>query len=305
MPRHVNKGCAMARRALLLVNRHARSGERFHAVAVERLTTFGFHLIEPAPGEWGNDAIRAHVAEVDLVVIGGGDGSLNAAADALAECGKPLGILPLGTANDLARTLNLPTDLDAACKVIAEGHTRRIDLGRVNGQPFFNVASIGLSVEITRRLTKQSKGWLGVFAYLVAASRAVVTKRPFRAEIVCDGESHQGRTVQVTVGNGRHYGGGLTVAEDAAPDDARLDVYSLEVRHWLGLIPLLPALRRGDLKGRNRVRVLHGHTVEVHTHTPRSVTADGEVVTRTPATFTVQPGAVTVFVPREPPGEAK
>lgn len=295
----------MGQRALLLINSKARKGAAARAAVAEQLAKLDFELVGCDPDTGCGAAIRTHAVDADLIIIGGGDGTLNAAADALAECGKPVGILPLGTANDLARTLNLPTDLDAACQVIAEGHTRRIDLGRVNGKPFFNVASIGLSVEITRRLTKQSKGWLGVFAYLVAASRAVVTKRPFRAEVVCDGESHHGRTVQVTVGNGRHYGGGLTVAEDAAPDDGQLDVYSLEVGHWLGLIPLLPALRRGSLKDRDNVRVLRGRTVEVRTRRPRSVTADGEVVTRTPATFTVQPGAVTVFVPREVPGEGK
>lgn len=291
----------MGRRALLLVNCKARRGEECRAEVVERLTKHGFELVmldaDAPPGE----AIRLHAAGVDLIVIGGGDGSLNAAADALAEAGKPVGILPLGTANDLARTLALPTDLDAACRVIADGRTRRIDLGRVNGKPFFNAASIGLSVTVTRKLSKQAKGRFGVFAYAAAAARAVGAGRPFHAEIVCDGEFHRARTVQVTVGSGRHYGGGLTVAEDAAPDDARLDVYSLEVTHWLGLLPLLPALWSGRWKGRRNVRMLHGRAVEVRTRRPRSVNADGEVVTQTPATFTVQPGAVTVLVPREGP----
>jgi YegS/Rv2252/BmrU family lipid kinase len=292
----------MGRRALLLVNCKARRGEECRAEVVERLTKHGFELVtfdaDAPPGE----AIRLHAANVDLIVIGGGDGTLNAAADALAEAGKPVGILPLGTANDLARTLAIPTDLDAACRIIAEGHTHRIDLGRVNGKPFFNAASIGLSVAVTRKLSKESKGRLGAFAYVAAAVRAVGAGRPFRVQITCDGEVHRARTVQVTVGSGRYYGGGLTVAEDAAPDDARLDVYSLEVGHWLRLLPLLPALWSGRWHGRRNVRMLHGREIEVRTHRPRSVNADGEVVTQTPATFTVQPGAVTVFVPREVPG---
>lgn len=288
----------MGRRALLVVNHKSRRGEESRAIAVEQLTGLGFELVEGDSDTPSGDLIRSHADRVDIVIIGGGDGSLNYAADALAETGKPLGILPLGTANDLARTLNLPTDLAEACKVIADGHTRRIDLGRVNGRPFFNVASIGLSVAITRRLSKGAKGLLGVIAYAVAAVRALGSGRPFRSEIRCDGEVHSARTVQVTVGNGRHYGGGLTVAEDATPDDGRLDVYSLEVGHWIGLLPLLPALWRGNLAGRKQVRVLRGREVEVTTRRPRSVTADGEVVTRTPAVFSVQPGAVTVLVPR-------
>jgi YegS/Rv2252/BmrU family lipid kinase len=266
---------------------------------VERLTERGFDLVTLDPDVPPGEAVRLHAAAVDLIVIGGGDGTLNASADALAEAGKPVGILPLGTANDLARTLAIPTDLDAACRVIAEGQTRRIDLGRVNGKPFFNAASIGLSVAVTRKLSKESKGRLGAFAYVAAAVRAVGAGRPFRVQIICDGEVHRARTVQVTVGSGRYYGGGLTVAEDAAPDDARLDVYSLEVGHWLGLLPLLPALWSGRWEGRRNVRMLHGREIEVRTRRPRPVNADGEVVTQTPAAFTVQPGAVTVFAPRE------
>lgn len=293
----------MGRRALLMVNRKSRSGGDAHPAVVKQLTELDFELVEGDPATPPGDLIRSHADRVDLIIIGGGDGSLNCAADALAESNKPLGILPLGTANDLARTLNIPTDLAAACRVIADGHTRRIDLGRVNNKPFFNAASIGLSVAITRRLSKGAKGLLGVLAYAVTAVRALGSGRPFRTEIRCDGETHRARTVQITVGNGRHYGGGLTVAEDAAPDDGRLDVYSLEVGHWFGLLPLLPALWRGNFKGREQVRVLRGRVVEVVTRRPRSVTADGEVVTRTPAVFTVQPGAVTVFVPNNPPDD--
>jgi diacylglycerol kinase family enzyme len=89
-------------------------------------------------------ADAAHGREVDLIAVGGGDGTLNAAADCVMQMNRPLGILPMGTANDLARTLGIPADLDAAVQIIAAGRTRRIDLDLVNGHPFFNVASIGL-----------------------------------------------------------------------------------------------------------------------------------------------------------------
>ncbi|MHC5722287.1 MAG: diacylglycerol kinase family protein, partial [Nostoc sp.] len=91
----------------------------------------------------------------ELVIIGGGDGTLNAAVDALVDTQLPLGILPLGTANDLARTLEIPNSLSEACKIIAYRNLHRIDLGWVNGKHFFNVASLGLSVKITERLTKE------------------------------------------------------------------------------------------------------------------------------------------------------
>jgi YegS/Rv2252/BmrU family lipid kinase len=288
----------MGRRALLLINRRSRSGNANRAEAQRLLTERGFEITEPTANAKPGDAIRSHAGKVELVIVGGGDGSLNAAADALAETQLPLGILPLGTANDLARTLAIPTDLEAACQVIADGHTHRIDLGRVNGHPFFNAASIGLGVAVTKRLSGRAKGCLGAPAYLFAAARAVIATRPFKVELRCDGTVHKGRTLQITVGSGKHYGGGMTLAPDATPDDARLDVHSLEVSHWLGLIPLLPALRYGGLEGSQNVKVLRGRTVEVLTRRPRKITADGEIVARTPAKFTVQPRAVTVFVPR-------
>src|SRR5215218_8894762 len=104
---------------------------------------------------------------------------------------------------------------------------------------------MGLSVQISERLSAETKRRWGALAYALVALRAVAQARPFRAEICWAGGSRQSRTVQIVVGNGRYYGSALPVAEDAAIDDARLDMYSLEVRHWLGLLVLLPALRRG------------------------------------------------------------
>src|SRR5262249_10066892 len=99
-------------RALLLVNRKARLGRSLPAAALDRLTRAGFELIEECVDrrELMSQAVRAYRGRADAVVIGGGDGTLSAAADGLVEAQLPLGIIPLGTANDLARTLGLPTD---------------------------------------------------------------------------------------------------------------------------------------------------------------------------------------------------
>ena len=157
----------MARkRALLIVNDKSRSGAENLAAAIDRLEAHG---IEPVHHECGSrealsPLIVKHGPEVDLVAVGGGDGTLNAAALGVIEAGLPLGVLPMGTANDLARTLGIAPDLDAAAKVIAIGHTRAIDLGLVNGQPFFNVASVGLSAELAQRLTSDIKRRFGRLA---------------------------------------------------------------------------------------------------------------------------------------------
>ncbi|XQQ05805.1 MAG: diacylglycerol kinase family protein [Leptolyngbya sp. IPPAS B-1204] len=113
----------MNQRALFLVNRRARKGQAKLAEAIGLLKQAGFELIEELiePGRSLTEVMQQHRQQVDLVIVGGGDGTLNAAIAGLVDTQLPLGILPLGTANDLARTLNIPTDLAAACQIIANG----------------------------------------------------------------------------------------------------------------------------------------------------------------------------------------
>lgn len=288
----------MSQRALLLLNRHARQGQQLPE-ATERLQTLGFELIEESTEnpQQTSDVIRRYQHQVDLVIVGGGDGTLNAAVDGLVDTRLPLGILPLGTANDLARTLEIPLSLPAACEVIMKGQVRRIDLGWVNGKHFFNVASMGLSVQITEQLTKEVKRRWGVLAYAVTALKAISQSRPFRAEIRINGKSIRVKTIQIAVGNGRYYGGGMAVVHDATIDDQRLDLYSLEVQHWWQIIALLPAMRGGRHINSVNVRALRGQEIEVYTSRSRRINTDGEITTRTPAHFRVIPKALAVLVP--------
>ena len=289
----------MSPRALLLVNRHSRQGEKRLPEAIHCLKQLGFHLIEEStehPQQLA-ELIQRYQNKVDLVIVGGGDGTLNAAVDGLVNTHLPLGILPLGTANDLARTLKIPNSIPEACKIIALGEVRHIDLGWVNGKHFFNVASLGLSVKITQRLTKEVKRRWGLFAYATTAIQVIWESRPFSAEIRLKNQSIPVKTVQIAVGNGRYYGGGMAVVQDATIDDQRLDLYSLEIKHWWAIIPILPAMRGGRHIHSQNVRALHGQEFEIYTHKPRPINTDGEITTYTPALFRVIPQAVTVFVP--------
>jgi YegS/Rv2252/BmrU family lipid kinase len=236
-------------------------------------------------------------SQIDRVVVAGGDGTLNAAVQGLVGTGLPLAVLPLGTANNLARTLGLPTALEAACAVAAHGAPRAIDLGWINGRYFFTTASMGLSVEISERLSARTKQRWGALAYAVVAVRAVAQARPFKAEIRWVAGTRQSRTVQIVVGNGRYYGSALPVAEDATIDDARLDLYSLEVRHWLGLLALIPALRRGRHGEKRSVEALRSTEFEIRTNVPLKLNVDGEIWGQTPARCRVVPRALEVFAP--------
>ncbi len=288
-----------ARRALLIANRHSRTGDRDLSAALEVLTSGGVTILERLCDRSDEvaEVIRSDGAGVDLVILAGGDGTMNAAAEALVERQLPLGILPTGTGNDLARTLRVPTDLPKAAATIVEAHQRRIDLGRANQQYFFNAASIGLAAEVTRHHTAERKRRLWLLAYVLSVRDAWRTTRSFRARLRCDGRTLRVRALQVTVGNGRHYGGGMTVRADAAIDDGWLDVYALKPRRFWRLLLLFPALRFGWLHRSEAALVLRGRTVEVGTRRALPVNTDGELTTSTPARFTVVPRALSVFVP--------
>jgi len=290
----------MEKPILLLINLHSKQGLLRFGQAVASFNDLGIQYIIGQVRESEDFArcIRRYQSRVSAVVIGGGDGTLNVAVDALVETGLPLGILPLGTANDLARTLCLPRTLPEACEVIAKGHRQAIDLGRVNGKYFFNVASCGLSIKITEELSGGLKRRWGVIAYAIAAIRTMATVRRFTAFVQVDGgETMTRRTLQIAVGNGRHYGGGLTVAEDAAIDDERLDLYSLEMPHWWQLFFSLPALRTGRFSDRIGISRWKGKHIKVWTRVPRRINTDGEITTETPALFELCPKVLEVFVP--------
>jgi YegS/Rv2252/BmrU family lipid kinase len=289
----------MSSHALLLVNRHARQGQKRYEEAINCLHQLGLKIITEStenPTQLG-ELIRHYQQEINLVIVGGGDGTLNAAVEAIVDTQLTLGILPLGTANDLARTLGIPNSIPQACEIIANGKLRRIDLGSVNGKYFFNVASLGLSVNITQQLTKEIKQRWGILAYAAIAFQVIWKSRPFSAEIQIHGESTLVKTVQIAVGNGRYYGGGMAIVHDAAIDDQRLDLYSLEIDHWWQIIPLLPAMREGKHINWPNVRALQGQEITVYTRKPHSINTDGEITTHTPAVFRVIPQAIAVLAP--------
>lgn len=287
------------KRALLIVNRKSRSGESSLDALLDQFRQAEILVRETPLGHPGEipALIRRHAEHVDCVIVGGGDGSMSAAAPALIETGLPLGILPMGTANDLARTLQIPVDLPAACEVIAGGAIHEVDVGCVNGRHFFNVANIGLGVTVKHLLTPDMKQRWGVLSYARCMLQAVCDFRPFYADIVCDGKQQWVRSLQIAVGNGRHYGGGMTVAEEASLEDARFHLYSIRPMNWWNLARIGPSMKSGEFRPDDPVDLVSGFDVVIRTRKPMPVTADGESVTVTPAHFRILPKAVKIIVP--------
>lgn len=286
-------------RALLLVNPKARRGGEAIAPVIERLQRGGIAVtVEPfeALPEIARDIMRLRET-ADRVIVCGGDGSVSTAALATMESGLPMGIIPMGTANDLARTLAIPTDLVRAAEVIIAGDRRAVDVGTVNGHAFFNVASIGLSVELARGLDPALKRRFGRFGYALAAAKVLRRADRFRAVITENGSQKKVSTYQIAVGNGRHYGGGNVVSASASIDDGVLDLYSLEMKNVWKLALMLRSFRTGTHGAWSEVRTARSREFDIETAKEMPVNADGEIVTSTPAHFQVLPKAIEIFAP--------
>lgn len=293
------------KRALLLRNPKARRGTESIEPLLQRLEGGGLDVtietFEALP-EIARDIVRLR-DRADLVIVCGGDGSVSSAALAAMESGLPMGIIPMGTANDLALTLGIPSDLVAAAEVIARGQTRAVDVGTVNGHAFFNVASIGLSSDLAQSLDPVLKKRFGRLGYALAAMKVMTRARRFKARITEKGSTTEVETYQVAIGNGRHYGGGNVVEESAEIDDGHLDLYSLEMTNLWKLALMLRSFRSGTHGAWREVRTARCVEFDIETKRPMPVNTDGEIVTATPAHFKVHPKAISIFAPSVEAGD--
>jgi diacylglycerol kinase (ATP) len=297
------------RRAALIVNTRSRSGERTFFEALDRLEEMGVQLgatyaiRDPVRLP---EAVREVLHEGSgyrLLILGGGDGSVSSVVDFLAHHDVILGLLPLGTANDFARTLGIPADIEEACETIAGGKVVDVDLGLAGDNYYVNVASVGLSVGVTQALSSRLKRRIGALAYPTAAIRAFLSHEPFSARLTFPEGDHEpveyGRLLQVAVGNGRFYGGGMVVAPESGIDDRSLDIYAIELGRHRDLIGAARYLKSGDFIRSESVSHYRTERVRLETEPELPVNIDGEVVTRTPQDFSVDHNALKVLVPPE------
>ena len=285
-------------RALTIINTNSRRGAEAGGAALAALRADGVELViaEPEDRRSIDQAIREQAGHVDLVVLGGGDGTMNAAAAALLDTQLPFAVLPLGTANDLARVLGIPADPVAAARLVRGGRRNRIDLGRANDRLFFNIATIGLSARLARAMDKQTKKRFGALAYPITAIR-IGLGRPFHVVVRSADGVMELDAIQIAVGNGRYHGGGIVVHEAAAIDDQLLHLYVLRPQSVGALLAKLPWLLRGRHAVTSGVETLTGTEFAVETSERLPVNTDGELTTYTPVRFSVIPEAVEVCVP--------
>ncbi len=285
--------------ALLIINPHSRNGQaEALEEAVQLLEASG---IEVCVYESESEAhlislIEAYEREDGIIILAGGDGTISSALDAIYTCQRTLAIFPMGTANDLARSIGVPEDLLSAAQVIVDGRRERISLGKVNKQAFINVAHVGLGVDVTRELTSDSKKFFGVFAYLGAFLRAIKRNKSFKVHIKADDWQCSTKAIHLAIGNGRFYGGGNIVDQRSTLLDGQLNLFFIKPQRWWQLLLLGPQLRNGDLHTTDRIVRKTAEKFSIQTTKPKALEADGEAKTTTPAEFEVIPKAIEAIV---------
>jgi len=294
-------------RAALVVNTRSRSGERafFRALDVlqELNVPLGVTYAIRDPARLAETVREVLDDGYKFLILGGGDGTVSSVVDFLADRDAVLGLLPLGTANDFARTLDIPENIEDACRTIAEGKVVDVDLGLAGDNFYVNVASVGLGVEATRALSPWLKKSTGPLAYPVAAITAFLRHEPFSATLTFPDGDHEpaeyDRLLQIAIGNGRFYGGGMIVASESGIDDKTLDIYAIDLGRHRDLIGAARYLKSGDFIKTDGVHHFRTSRVRLETEPDLQVNIDGEVVTHTPQDFSVAHNALDVLVPQE------
>jgi len=236
------------------------------------------------------------------VVAAGGDGTINEIVNGLAGSEVALGILPVGTMNVFASELGIPANLQKAWNVIGEGHTRRIDLARANNEYFVQLAGVGLDAQVVQATSANFKRNFGPLSYLISAAQIAARKPPRliveSADRVVDGSF-------VLIGNGRFYGGPITLFSEARIDDGRLDVLVFKNLGYLDIARYVGGIIMGTHTELGDVDYFQTRKVVVRSDQEVPIEVDGEIAGELPATFRISSRKLRVVVPRPPPARKR
>lgn len=245
-------------------------------------------------------ARRAALGDADVVVAGGGDGTINSVTSHLLNTQKTLGVLPLGTMNHFAKDLKVPLELESAIDIIIQGHVTNVDLGEVNGRIFVNNSSLGLYPSIVREREKQQRLGSGKWPAYVWAAIAVLRRYPFlNVRLDADGKELTSRTPFVFVGNNEYEMETLNIGGRACLDAGELSLYVTNRTGRLGLIRLAWRALFGGLRQEKDFLAMCTKELWIETrHKRMRVALDGEVtIMEPPLHYRVLPRALRVMAP--------
>ena len=259
--------------------------------------------ISSKPGSAARFASAALRKGFDLVVAAGGDGTLNEVVNGIGENlgDARLGLIPLGTGNDFARTLGVPDDIEAAIDLIVIGETREVDLVRVTSDEvryFVNVSAGGFSGLVNEKLTPEMKKTWGPLAYLRGAAAALSELRAYRTTLALDNsESLTLDLYNVVVANGRYVAGGTLIAPEASIDDGLLDIVLIPQRSAPELALLAAQVALGTHLTSDAIVFRRAAQLTVNSKPGMWFNVDGELVGNEPARFEILPRALRFIAP--------
>jgi diacylglycerol kinase (ATP) len=267
----------------------------------------GDALVSERPGQLGELASSAADSGATLLVVVGGDGTVNEVVNGIAgREGIELAVIPRGTGWDFVRTYGIPRRLDEALRVARDGRARTIDLGRARYRSweggernsyFANIASAGMSGAIAKRANETSKVLGGKISYFWATFAVFARWRNSEIRVAVGDETRRARMHDVVVANGRYFGGGMMICPDAEPDDGLFDVLLIGDLTKSDLLLTLPKTYRGSHLPHPKAELLRGASVQVDADEPLPVELDGEQPGTTPARFEIVPRALRLRVP--------
>lgn len=290
-------------RTHLILNPHAGSGAHQEEVieAIRRLEPTAIHETREG-GDGRRLARQAIEAGAQRVVAAGGDGTLSEVINGVmsTEAEVEVGLVPAGTANDFAKTLEIPPLIEQAVDIIELGYSAPTDLLRIesDGETFFGINSLtgGFSAEMSQSISDDVKGWFGALSYLFSATANIRSLDQFEAELIVDGERERHELYNFVVANGHFLGGGHEVPEWGGADDGQLELF---------VVPCLPTRRLLTAYAHNArgaddelLRPRRIRTLEVEGSPQLPVTIDGEVGYSTPLRCEVAAAAVRVIRPQ-------
>jgi diacylglycerol kinase (ATP) len=262
------------------------------------------HLVEVlvtfAPGDATAFAADAARRGVDVIAAAGGDGTVNEVVNGLDGYDVPLGIIPVGTANDFARQVGIPPDPDHAMDVILRRKPRRLDTASLNGRRFLNVSTGGVGAETTAETPADAKESLGPLAYAISGMRKLPSVRPLRARFDSDGFHYDGDFMMFAVGLTRSTGGGTPITPMAAANDGLLDLCIVEGMSRRDFARTLFQVKRGEHLGLDGVRYVQVKTIHIQGREAIAVNVDGEISNAKTLTYRARPRDLWVHVAHLP-----
>jgi diacylglycerol kinase (ATP) len=302
-------------KAVFLVNPASAAGatgrrwpEIAHRAAAAGLS--GDALFSERQGHLTELARQAAGGGARLLVVVGGDGSVNEAVNGIAGLADPpdLAIIPRGTGWDFVRTFAIPRRVEEAAAVALGDAVRMVDVGRASYRAwdgteaetlFANVASAGMSGAIAQRANETTKALGGKASYLLALLAVFARWSANEMHVTVDAEERRGRMFDVVVGNGKFFGGGMKICPEALPDDGLLDVLTIGDVTKRDLLLTMPRIYRGTHLPHPKAELLRGGVVTVDSDAPVPIELDGEQPGTTPARFDVLPGRLRLRVPAD------